>query len=231
MPHAHDLTLLGLGLHAYPLLVELAGAAWGRPPEELKVQVIHNLPASLDMLQDTIPDDWPGPHFVSLDQWVPGPGDGVRMPGVLREPAASLVWQVMSAATGLDVAQLGVIVHPTAEVAPSAFLGPGTWVQPGATIATMSRLGMCCHVNRMASVGHHNHWGSFSRINPGAHTAGSVVLGERVTVGMGALVREGVRVGDGAIIGAGSLVLKDVAEGHTVMGVPAKPRHVKNDQP
>ena len=95
----------------------------------------------------------------------------------------------------------------------------------------MSNLGMCCYVNRMASVGHHNHWGSFSRINPGAHTAGSVVLGERVTVGMGALVREGVRVGDGAIIGAGSLVLKDVAEGHTVMGVPAKPRHVKNDQP
>jgi len=85
-------------------------------------------------------------------------------------------------------------------------------------------LGMCCYVNRHASVGHHNHWGAFSRINPGAHTAGSVVLGERVTVGMGALIREGTQVGDAAIIGAGSLVLKDVEAGQIVMGTPAKPR-------
>lgn len=224
MARAHDLTLLGFGPHAYPMLVEMAAASWGRPVQALKVRVIHNLPASAGMLEGVVPDDWPRPELLSLEDWAPGPDDGVLMPGVLREPAASQVWQVMSEVKGLEPSQLGVIVHPSAQVAPSAVLGSGTWVQPGAAVATMSRLGICCYVNRMASVGHHNKWGPFSRINPGAHTAGSVVLGDRVTIGMGALVREGVSIGHGAIVGAGSLVLRDVEAGVTVMGVPARER-------
>lgn len=224
MKPAHDLTLLGFGPHAYPMLLELAAAQWSRRPSELKVQVIHNLPASKDMLAGLIPHDWPSPSFVELRDWMPSKTDGTCMLGVLREPAASSVWRAFQDAKDLPESSLGVVVHPTADIAPSAVLGHGTWVQPHATVATMSQLGMCCYVNRHASVGHHNHWGAFSRINPGAHTAGSVVLGERVTVGMGALIREGTQVGDAAIIGAGSLVLKDVEAGQIVMGTPAKPR-------
>lgn len=224
MPPVHDLTLLGFGPHAYPMLVELAAAHWGKGAAALRVQIVHNLPASQEMLQGVMPKGWASPVFMPLASWKPSDADGSCMLGVLREPAASAVWTTVHAATGLPVAALDVMVHPSAEIAPSAILGPGTWVQPHATVATMSHLGMCSYVNRHASVGHHNVWGAFSRINPGAHTAGSVIVGDRVTIGMGALIREGTRLGDGAVVGAGSLVLQDVQQDQTVMGVPAKPR-------
>ena len=161
MQPVHDLTLLGFGPHAYPMLVELAAACWKKSPEDLRVQVIHNLPVTPGALHGIMPEGWPQPSFKPMASWEPGEWDGVRMPGVLREPAVSLTWEAMQKAKGLKVEELGVLVHPSAQVAPSAELGPGTWVQPHATVATMSKLGPCCYVNRHASVGHHNVWGAF----------------------------------------------------------------------
>ncbi len=47
-------------------------------------------------------------------------------------------------------------------------------------------------------------------------------IGDRVTVGAGAIVLGGIQIGDDAMIGAGSVVLSDVAAGTTVAGVPAR---------
>lgn len=47
-------------------------------------------------------------------------------------------------------------------------------------------------------------------------------LGDRVTVGAGAIVLGGITVGDGALIGAGSVVVSDVPAGAVVAGVPAR---------
>ena len=42
-------------------------------------------------------------------------------------------------------------------------------------------------------------------------------------VGVHSVVLPGVRIGRLAIVGAGSVVTRDVAEGSTVVGVPARP--------
>jgi serine O-acetyltransferase len=47
-------------------------------------------------------------------------------------------------------------------------------------------------------------------------------VGNRVTVGAGAIVLGKIEVGDDAMIGAGSVVLADVPAGTTVAGVPAR---------
>jgi serine O-acetyltransferase len=47
-------------------------------------------------------------------------------------------------------------------------------------------------------------------------------IGDRVTIGAGAIVLGGITVGDDATIGAGSVVLADVPAGATVAGVPAR---------
>lgn len=47
-------------------------------------------------------------------------------------------------------------------------------------------------------------------------------LGNRVTVGAGAIVLGGITIGDEALIGAGSVVVSDVAPGAVVAGVPAR---------
>ncbi len=48
------------------------------------------------------------------------------------------------------------------------------------------------------------------------------VLGERVSVGAGAVVLGGVTLGDDANIGANAVVLKNVPAGATAVGIPAK---------
>jgi serine O-acetyltransferase len=57
-------------------------------------------------------------------------------------------------------------------------------------------------------------------------TRGSVAgphIGDDVFIGTGAKILGGIRVGDRARIGANAVVLEDVAEGETVVGVPARP--------
>jgi maltose O-acetyltransferase len=51
-----------------------------------------------------------------------------------------------------------------------------------------------------------------------------VKIGSDVWIGGGAIILPGVTIGDGAVIGAGSVVTRDVSEGQTVMGNPARPR-------
>ncbi|MCM8772486.1 MAG: serine O-acetyltransferase [candidate division WOR-3 bacterium] len=47
-------------------------------------------------------------------------------------------------------------------------------------------------------------------------------IGNNVVIGAGAILLGPIKVGDGAKIGAGSVVVKDVPEGTTVVGVPAR---------
>ncbi len=50
----------------------------------------------------------------------------------------------------------------------------------------------------------------------------AVFLEDGCDIGTGAIIMPGVRVGRGAQVGAGAVVTRDVAEGSTVVGVPAK---------
>lgn len=217
------LTLMGWSAKVYPMLVEIAASAWDMQPENVTVEIVHNLPWEEVNWETVLPPNWPIPRLVPLAQWVPGRTHGVCLPGVMREPAVSAVWRAVEAQAGDRPIPWGVMVHATASVAPSAVIGPGVWIHPQVTIASMSQLGAGCCINRNASVGHHNVLGDFCRLNPGAHTAGHCILESGVTVGMGAVCREGVRIGAGAQVGAGSVVLKDVPAGMVVAGIPAKP--------
>jgi acetyltransferase-like isoleucine patch superfamily enzyme len=51
-----------------------------------------------------------------------------------------------------------------------------------------------------------------------------VTIGEGAHVGLGAAVREGIDVGHRAVVAAGAVVIRDVAAGTLVVGVPARPR-------
>jgi maltose O-acetyltransferase len=51
-----------------------------------------------------------------------------------------------------------------------------------------------------------------------------VRIGSDVWIGGGAIILPGVTIGDSAVIGAGSVVTRDVGEGQTVTGNPARPR-------
>ena len=51
-----------------------------------------------------------------------------------------------------------------------------------------------------------------------------IVIGERALIGLGSAVLRGVTVGAGATVGPHAVVTRDVAQGASVGGVPARPR-------
>jgi sugar O-acyltransferase (sialic acid O-acetyltransferase NeuD family) len=59
-------------------------------------------------------------------------------------------------------------------------------------------------------------------LSPRVTLCGNVRVGARSFVGAGATVLPGVRIGANAVVAAGAVVTQDVADGQTVMGVPAK---------
>lgn len=113
-------------------------------------------------------------------------------------------------------------VHPTATVLAGARVEPGAVVCAGAIVGVAASVGADAIVNTGAGIDHDNRIGAHATVAPGAHLAGRVEVGEGAFVGMGAAVIEGRRIGDWALVAAGAVVIRDVAEGDRVGGVPAR---------
>lgn len=115
------------------------------------------------------------------------------------------------------------VVHPSAVVSPTATIAPGVFVGPLSVVNALATLELGAIVNSGAIVEHHNRIGICAHIAPGVTLAGGVEVGGMALVGTGASIRPRVRIGTKATVGAGSVVVADVADGETVVGVPAKP--------
>ena len=115
------------------------------------------------------------------------------------------------------------IVHPSAVVSPLATLGAGCVIFAGAVIQVDSRLGQACIVNTNASVDHDCQLADGVHICPGTAVAGLVTIGEGSWIGIGASIKQLVQVGSDVTVGAGAAVVTDIADGQSVVGVPAKP--------
>lgn len=114
------------------------------------------------------------------------------------------------------------IVHPAAYVAGNVTIGEGGQVLANAAVGVEVRLGRQTIVNTSASVDHECVLGDGVHIAPGAILTGCVTVGDRSLVGAGAVVLPRVRIGRDVIIGAGSVVVRDIPDGTTVAGNPAR---------
>jgi sugar O-acyltransferase (sialic acid O-acetyltransferase NeuD family) len=118
---------------------------------------------------------------------------------------------------------LPTLVHPSAHVTASARLAAGVQVLPAATVGPSADIGLGALINTGATVEHDVMVGECSVVDPGAVLAGRVKIGRSVEIGSGAVLIPDVEVGEGATVGAGAVVTRRVAEGDTVVGVPARP--------
>lgn len=112
--------------------------------------------------------------------------------------------------------------HPTSWTGASVDVGGGTLLAPNTLVTTRARIGEHCIMNVKATVSHDCVVGDFSNINPGATVCGDVHVGEGAYIGAGATVIEKTRIGAWTVVGAGSVVTKDLPDGVTAVGVPAR---------
>ncbi|MCY3694054.1 MAG: bifunctional UDP-N-acetylglucosamine diphosphorylase/glucosamine-1-phosphate N-acetyltransferase GlmU [Chloroflexi bacterium] len=127
------------------------------------------------------------------------------------------------------------------ECGPSAMIGPNALIRDGAFIGEGAQAGNCVEVKNSrigagALIGHLCYVGDAdvgpnSVIGAGAITCNfDGVEKHRTLIGSGAFIGSNVsliapiRVGEKAVVGAGSVVTRDVPEGKTVYGNPARPK-------
>jgi sugar O-acyltransferase (sialic acid O-acetyltransferase NeuD family) len=114
------------------------------------------------------------------------------------------------------------VFHPSAVIASPVRIADGCIINSGVVIENDAELG--CHVLVHAGtvIEHDNVLEDYVNIGPGVKTGGRVRFREGAIVYTGATVIPNIVVGREAIIGAGAVVIRDVPDGATVAGVPAR---------
>jgi len=119
-------------------------------------------------------------------------------------------------------ARFGSVLHPTALVHPSAVVGAGLIMRHYSGLSPNVVAGDFVTINFLAGAAHDCIVGDGCTFGPHSDVMGAAELGRGVLLGSHAAVLPGARVGDFATVGAGSVVVRRVAAGATVFGVPAR---------
>jgi serine O-acetyltransferase len=153
-----------------------------------------------------------------------------------RDPAARSGWEVLTCYPGLHAIWIhriarwfwlrglrwlgrftshigrgltGIEIHPGAKVGTCVFIDHGM----GVVIGETAEVGDGCTIYQGVTLGG-------TSLSPG--TKRHPTLGAGVVVGAGAKILGAFTVGDGARIGSNSVVVKEVAPGATVVGIPGR---------
>jgi len=105
----------------------------------------------------------------------------------------------------------------------SGYPPAGLQQQPGSMVLLSSQVGAHVILNTGCIVEHDCRVGDFVHIGPGAVLCGTVTVGEGSFVGANVTVLPGRVIGKWATVGAGAVVTKDVPDGETWVGNPARP--------
>ena len=114
------------------------------------------------------------------------------------------------------------VIHPTANIAPTAQLGTGVVVGAFTTISINTCIKNDVLIQDHCNIGHDGIVEEGSHLYVGVKLCGRNKVGMNTSVFTGSIVYPDVKVGENCVVGAGSVVSRKVKDNETVLGNPAK---------
>jgi UDP-3-O-[3-hydroxymyristoyl] glucosamine N-acyltransferase len=173
-----------------------------------------------------------GPYAEIGDEAVLGDhchvGSGVRIEGRVRIGRDCYIKSnsvIGGQGFGFEFSQRGRLVHfphvGDIAIGDNVWIGACTTIERG-TLGT-TRLADGCKIDDLVQVGHNVRVGEDSMVMANSVICGGAIIGRRCWIAPNSVIKEKVRIGDRVTVGLGAVVLRDVSEGLTVAGVPARP--------
>ncbi|WP_165003232.1 MULTISPECIES: acetyltransferase [unclassified Enterococcus] len=122
----------------------------------------------------------------------------------------------------LSSEQYGVAIHPSAILAESISIGPGTVIFANAVLNPDAVIEKHVIINTGCIVEHDCIIKSYVHLSPGVALAGGVRVGIGTQIGIGSQCIQTKKIGSWCMIGAGSTIVKDIPSHTLVYGTPAK---------
>lgn len=124
-------------------------------------------------------------------------------------------------------AEFYTAIHPSAQISLlDIHIEEGTTIMANAVINSGAYVGRHCIINSAAVVEHDNHISDFVHISVGAKVAGTVNIGARTWIGMGACINNNLSICSDCMVGAGAVVVKSIERSGIYTGIPAKMKSV-----
>jgi len=113
-------------------------------------------------------------------------------------------------------------IHPTALIMDNVEIGEGSFIGAYSILTTNIKIGKHAILNRGNHIGHDCRIGDYFSAMPGAIVSGNVTIYSLVYMGNNSSIREKLSIHSLATIGMNSAVVKNIEDGGTYVGCPAK---------
>jgi sugar O-acyltransferase (sialic acid O-acetyltransferase NeuD family) len=122
----------------------------------------------------------------------------------------------------LPESRYATVIHPSAQIAESCVIGPGSVILALATLTASVEVGAHVAVMPQVVLTHDVVVADYATLASGVVLGGGTRVERGAYLGAGALIREQVVVGAWAQVGMGSVVLRDVPAAEVWVGSPAR---------